>query len=155
MIVKRRLVQVCLPFVATLGFAGGAAAYLTSLGSGLGPGGVAVTLSAVTATGGTATQSLLPTGSPTGDVAATLNNGNSSRVHVGSLSLDTSQGAGGFSSNAAGCALSFTTQTNSGNGWTISANGSVAVDLTGSVTMGTGAASTCQGQSFTVYLTAS
>jgi hypothetical protein len=76
-------------------------------------------------------------------------------VHINSLAIDTSQGSSGFSANAASCALSFATQTNGGNGWTIAPNSStLAIDLTSSVTMGTSAASGCQGQTFTVYLKA-
>jgi hypothetical protein len=136
--------------------AGAAIAYLRSTGSGSGSGGAQVMLNAVTVTTTTGTQSLLPTGSPTGDVDVTLHNGNSSSVHISALSLDPAQGSSGFSSNATSCALSFTTQTNGGNGWTIPANSSTAaLDLTNSVTMGTTAASSCQGQTFTVYLKAS
>lgn len=155
MVATRRLVRLGLPIVASLAIAGGASAYLSSVGSGGGAGQVAISLSNLTVSGGADTQSLLPTGTASGDVAVTLVNSNAARVHVGSLLLDASQGTGGFSANAAACALSFNTQTNGGNGWTIPANGTLPVDLIGSVTMGTGAASSCQGQSFTVYLKAS
>jgi hypothetical protein len=153
---KRRLIKSFVSVVAVLGVTAGAAiAYLASTGSGSGSGSAQVTLSAVTVTTTTGTQSLLPTGSATGDVVVTLHNGNSSSIHINALSLDTAQGSSGFSSNAASCALSFTTQSNGGNGWTIPANSSTAsIDLTNSVTMGTGAASSCQGQTFTVYLKA-
>lgn len=154
MIGAHRLAQFGVAAVACLAFAGGASAYLASGGSGSGTGRVSMSLSSLIVSGGTDTQSLLPTGTATGDVAATLVNGNSARVHVASLALDTSQGTGGFSSNAAPCALSFATQTNGGSGWTVPANGSLTIDLVGSVTMGTSAASSCQGQNFTVYLKA-
>ncbi|HET9720570.1 MAG TPA: hypothetical protein VFP55_10865 [Solirubrobacteraceae bacterium] len=111
-------------------------------------------LTNLTVTGDTDTQSLLPTGTATGDVNVTLLNGNSAPVHINTLALDTSQGTAGFSANASGCSLSFAAQSNAGNGWTVPANGSLSVDLTGSVTMGTGAGGGCQGQSFTVYLKA-
>jgi hypothetical protein len=113
-----------------------------------------VSLTNLTVTAGTDSQSLLPTGAATGDVAITLVNSNSARVHITSLALDTSQGSAGFSANAASCALSFVAQTNGGSGWTVPANGTLAVDLTSSVTMGTSAPGSCQGQSFTVYLKA-
>ncbi len=154
MISKRRLPQLVLPLLAVLAMAGGASAVLSSSGAGTGGGSVPITLGNVTVTGGSATQSLLPTGTATGDVNVTLNNGNAARVHLNSLKLDTTQGTGGFSANASACALSFATQTNGGNGWTIPANSSLSVDLTNSVTMGTSAAGSCQGLSFTVYLTA-
>lgn len=141
---------------AVLTLAGGALAYFTATGSGAGVGDVNVTLSAVTVTAATGTQSMLPTGGATGDVDVTLHNGNSSEVHINALTLDTSQGSSGLSPNAGSCALSFATQTNGGNGWTIAAKSSTsAIDLTNSVTMGTAAASSCQGQTFTVYLKAS
>jgi hypothetical protein len=140
--------------LAVLVSAGAAGAYLSSSGSGSATASTSVALSNVTVTGAATTQSLLPTGTPTGDVNVTLTNLNSARVHINSLVLDTSQGTAGFSASASACALSFAGQSNGGSGWTIPANGTLSVDLTNSVTMGTGAASTCQGQSFTVYLKA-
>jgi hypothetical protein len=140
--------------LAVLVSAGAAGAYLSSSGSGSATASTSVTLSNVTVTGGATTQSLLPTGTPTGDVNVTLTNLNSGRIHIDSLVLDTSQGTAGFSASASGCALSFASQSNGGSGWTIPANGTVSVDLTNSVTMGTTAASSCQGQNFTVYLKA-
>ena len=151
---NRRLARLVVPTVVVLALAGGASAYLASSGSGGGSGSAPITLSNLSITGGSATQSLLPTGTPSGDVNVTLNNSNPGPVHINSLALDTTQGTSGFSANAASCALSFTTQTNGGAGWTIPANGSLSVDLTNSLTMGTSAASSCQGQSFSVYLTA-
>jgi hypothetical protein len=152
---RHQLITLVAAAIAALGLAAGAWAWLSSHGSGSGSGTTHITLSGVTVTGATANQSLLPTGTATGDINLTLTNGNTSRVHISSLALDTSQGTNGFSSNASGCALSFATQTNGGNGWTLAANGSTSVDLTNSVTMGTTAASACQGKSFTVYLKAS
>lgn len=154
---KRRSLKLASATALVAGtLAAGALAYFTSPGSGSGTGAASVTLNAVTVTASTGTQSLLPTGSATGDVDVTLNNGNTSPIHIGSLTLDTSQGTSGFSANASNCALSFTTQSNGGTGWTIPASSSTAsIDLTNSVTMGTSAASSCQGQTFTVYLKAS
>lgn len=140
--------------VALLAATSVAGAYLSSSGSGSATASTSLALSNVSVTGGAASQSLLPTGTPTGDVNVTLTNLNSSPVHIDSLVLDTSQGTSGFSASASACALSFASQSNGGSGWTIPANGSQTVDLTNSVTMGTGAASSCQGQSFTVYLKA-
>ena len=151
---NRRLIKMVLPIAALLAIAATASAFFAPAGSGSGTGGTNVTLGAVTITAGTATQGLLPTGAATGDLNVTLNNGNSSSIRINSLALDTSQGTAGFGANAASCALSFAGQSNGGNGWTVAANASLSVDLTNSLTMGTTAASSCQGQSFTVYLKA-
>lgn len=153
-VARHRLVKLVLPLIATLGLVAAASAYLSATGSGTGTGSVPITLSNLTITGGTATQALLPTGTPTGDVNVTLSNSNAGPVHINALTLDPTQGTSGFSANAAGCALSFAAQTNGGNGWTVPANGSLSVDLTGALTMGASAPSSCQGQTFTVYLTA-
>jgi hypothetical protein len=153
--IRRRVNKLAIAVGILLAITGGALAYLLATGSGSGSGSAQVTLSAVTVTDLSATQSMLPTGAATGDIHVKLSNGNSSSVHINSLVLDTSQGTSGFSSNASSCALSFASQTNGGNGWTISANSNVSVDLVNSVTMGTSAATSCQGQSFSVYLKAS
>jgi hypothetical protein len=111
--------------------------------------------SAVTLSSGTAVAQLVPGG--TSDVALTVTNPNAGQVRVGSLALDTGQGTGGFGVDAghAGCGLStlgFTTQTNSGAGWTVPGTGSLAVTLPNALSMGAGAANACQGAVFTVYL---
>jgi hypothetical protein len=151
----QRLAKLVGPILITLALAGGAWAYLSAGGSRSATAGTNIAVSAVSVTAATATQSMLPTGSPTGDVNVTLHNGNSSPVHISALSLDASQGTGGFGSSGSSCALSFANQSNGGSGWTIAANGSVSADLVNSMTMGTTAASSCQGQSLTVYLKAS
>ena len=56
--------------------------------------------------------------------------------------------------------LSYTTQTNGGAGWTVPArvgivDGTLAITLSNALSMGAGAASACQGATFTVYLAAS
>ena len=122
--------------------------------SGATGGTTAISLSPATPTPG-----LYPGGSTA--VALTVTNPNNTPTRIGSLALDTSQGTGGFSIDAghAGClasTLSFTTQT---TGWTVAAktgavNGSLAVTLTGALTMGPAAANACQGASATVYLVA-
>lgn len=151
---RRRLTQLVLLLVALLALAAGAGAYLASTGSGSGTGGANVSLAPVTIAAASGdSQALLPTGTPSGDVKATITNPNSSSVHIGSLSLDASQGVGGFSANAASCALSFARQTNGAGGWTIPAAGQITVDLTNSLTMATSAANSCQNQTFSVYLT--
>jgi hypothetical protein len=155
---KHRVRKLVLTIGAVLALPSGAFAYLTATGSGSGSGGVSVTVQPVQVTAASPnSQSLLPTGVASGDVKATIANPNSSPVHIGSLSLDTGQGSSGFSVNAVSCALSFTTQDNGGNGWTIPASGQagnpLTIDLTSSLTMGTSAANSCQGLTFTVYLT--
>jgi hypothetical protein len=110
---------------------------------------------AVTLTPGTPSAQLYPGG--TADVVLTVANPNSSPVRIGSLALDPTQGTGGFKADTghAGCvlsALSFTTQTNAGSGWTVPAGGSLPVTLSSSLAMATGAANGCQGATFTVYL---
>jgi hypothetical protein len=87
-------------------------------------------------------------------VSLTITNPNAYAVRVAQLSLDTAAGSAGFSANAAGCALSFATQNNGGAGWTFP-SGATNLVLTGSMTMGTGAASSCQNQTFNVYIKAS
>jgi hypothetical protein len=141
--------------------ASSALAYWTATGSGSGVG-AAGTSQAVTLSAGTPTSPVYPGGH--GDVALTIDNPNPFRVHVGSLSLATSQGTGGFQVDAghSGCntsTLSFATQTNGGAGWSVaprvgSTHGVLSVDLADAVTMGTTAASACQGATFDVYLSA-
>jgi hypothetical protein len=155
--IKHRPMKLIVAVVFVLALAGSASGYLTASGSGAGGGSVNVTAQPVQIAAASGnTQSLLPTGVASGDVKATIANPNSFPVHVGSLSLDTSQGSSGFSANAAGCALSFTAQSNGGKGWTIPASGQagnpLTIDLASSLTMGTGAANSCQGLTFTVYL---
>jgi hypothetical protein len=150
---RRRTFTAVVTLVVVFAVTATAWASLTAHGSGSGSGTAAVSLQSVTiaATSGT-TQTLLPTGSATGDVKATITNPNTSSVHLTSLSLDTSQGTSGFSVNASACALSLTAQTNGGNGWTVPASSQITVDLTSSLTMGPAAANSCQGQTFTVYV---
>jgi hypothetical protein len=157
---KKRLTLVGVIIVALLASAG-ALAYWTTTGSGSASA-QAATAQPVTITAGSPTTQLYPGG--TADVAATISNPNSFIAHAPSLQLDTSQGTGGsgFSVDGphAGCTLStlaYTTQTNGGAGYVVPAkvgtnNGTLAVDLTGAISMGVGAANACQGATFTVYL---
>jgi hypothetical protein len=147
--------------VGVLLTAGAALAYFKSAGSGTGSASAGTT-QAVTLTAGTPSTQLYPGGQA--DVALTISNPNPVRVHIGSLSLNTGQGTGGFAVDGphSTCGLStlgYTTQTNSAAGWFIppkvgATNGSLTVDLSGSLSMTTSAASACQGANFTVYLTA-
>ena len=88
-----------------------------------------------------------------------VSNSNPFPVHVSSLAIDTSQGTNGFDVDAghSGCnlsSLSFTTATNGGNGWDVPASSSIDVDAAGSIAMSGAANDSCQGATFTVYLTA-
>ena len=150
--------------VATIAAVGlTAPAYAAWTGSGAGNGSAtADTTSSLVLSPASPSATLFPGGSA--DVVLTVTNPNIARVRVGSLSLDTSQGTGGYSVDAAhsGCsvsALGFSTQTNSGAGWTIdgrvgSVNGTLAVTLTNALSMTLNAANACQGATMTVYLTA-
>lgn len=131
--------------------------------SGSGDGTVSTgTTVAVTLSPGAPTADLYPGGSA--DVLLLVSNPNLSAVHVASLTLDTSQGAGGFAVDPGhtGCAvgtLSFTTATNGGSGWTVpgkagAVDGTLSVTLTHALEMGLAAANACQGATSTVYLTA-
>jgi hypothetical protein len=152
----RRLLTTGLTLVIVLAVAVGAWAYFGSTGTGTGSGSASVTAQPVTISSATATSSLIPTGTATGDVNASINNPNSFSVHIAQITLDTgaSLGTNGFSANAANCALSFAPQDNGGAGWTLPA-GDTSIDLSNSLTMGTTADNSCQGQTFTVYLAGS
>jgi hypothetical protein len=143
--------------VATL--SGGAAlAFWAAPGAGGGAGSGATTV-AVTFAPGTASASLSP--GTSASVSTTATNPNSAIVRVGSLALDTTQGSGGFAIAgdvpAGGCAassFSFATQNNGGTGWTVSASGTLAIDLPSSLTMALSASTACQAATITVYLVA-
>jgi hypothetical protein len=149
--------------LVALAVAAGAGAYFTSTGSGSGSAHVGTTQQ-VTITPATPTTHLYPAGSA--DVAASIDNPNSIAVHLHSLALDTSQGTGGFDVDSthknAGCTvaaakLTYTTQTNGAGDFVVPAkvgttDGTLAVDLSGAISMGVDAANACQGATFTVYL---
>lgn len=88
--------------------------------------------------------------------ALSLDNNRSVQLHVSTLSLDTSQGSGGYTADSGHSAcspssaqLGFTPQS---TGWTLEPMSSTAVTLGSAITMGAGSPSSCQGASFTVYL---
>ncbi|AGL14071.1 hypothetical protein [Actinoplanes sp. N902-109] len=141
-------------FLAALLASGAAYGYWSSAGTGSGAArsGTAV---ALTLSPGAPASQLYPGSSA--DVAVTIANPNTFPVRVERIYLDSTQGSTGFSVDSAhsGCpvgALSFTTQTNGGTGWTVATAGSLDVHLTGALTMATTAANTCQGATFRVYL---
>jgi hypothetical protein len=148
-----------LTLIAALAVTGVANAYWQAAGAGTGSGTAGTTVP-VTLSPGTPTPGLYPGG--TTGVVVTVTNTNTSPVVLGSLALDISQGTGGFAVDAghSGClvsALSYTTQTNGGAGWTVpakvgSVNGTLAITLPSALAMTTGAANACQGATSTVYL---
>ena len=157
---SRRLVVTAILAVALVG--GGAVAFASWRSTGTGTG---------TATAGTALPVTLSPGVPTGvlfpggsaSVALTVTNPNGFPVRLGSLALDSTRGTAGFvvdptHSACSVSTLTFTAQAPAG-GWTIPAKvgtvgGSLSVELAGALSMGVGAASACQGASFTAYLVA-
>lgn len=150
----RALAGVVVVLLVALG--GPAAARWSGTGSGSGSGASGST-TLLTLTPGTPTATLYPGGQ--GAVVLTITNPDEATVKVGSLQLRTTDGTGGYAVDAghAGCAvsaLSYTTQTNGGAGWTVSGQSSLSITLPGALTMATNAAAACQGATFTVYLRA-
>lgn len=160
--VRKRKAQAAWAAGVALCVAAAAVAYLTTAGSGTGTAEVARVLP-VTVDAGAAPSAPLSPGSD-GDVTVHLSNPNGFAVHVGSLALDDTRGAGGFDATPAACdpvaaGLAFTTQTNGGDGWSVPAKavgteGRLDLDLPASIRMGADAPDACQGASFTVYLRA-
>jgi hypothetical protein len=137
-------------------------AYWGAGGTGAGTS-ITSTTTSISISAGTPASALYPGG--LADVVATISNPNESPIHVTSLGLDTTQGTAGYSVDTMhpGCsvtALTYSTQLNGGNGWTVPArtgavNGTMPVTLPGALAMSTSAASACQGATFTIYLKAS
>jgi len=136
--------------------AGGAYAYFRATGSGSASATTAST-SSLTLSAGSPTAQLYPGGQAT--VVLTVTNPNTASIKIGSLALDTAQGTSGFAVDGghSSCGLgvlSFTTQTNGGNGWTVAGSGTLPVTLTNALSMSAAAANACQGATFTVYVQA-
>lgn len=154
---RKRFVRIAVTAVVGLGIAGAAAYAAWSVnGSGHGTASAA-TAQNLTLTAGSPSGSLYPGASA--DVDTSAANANSFPVHVGSVALDTSKGEDGFDVDAghSGCnlsSLSFTTATNGGGGWDVPAGSSTDIDATGAIAMDSSANDSCQGATFTVYLTA-
>jgi hypothetical protein len=154
---RKRLVRIAVIAAAALAVAG-AVAYAAWTVNGSGSGSASATSAVdLTLSSGNPTSALYP--GATGDVDTTVANSNPFPVHVSSVALDTTQGANGFSVDAghSGCnlsSLSFTTATNSGAGWDIAASSSSDLDAAGAIAMSGAANDSCQGATFTVYLTA-
>jgi hypothetical protein len=157
----RELLVAATVILTVIGTAGIALAYWRAGGTGTGTASTG-TASAVTLSPGTPAVTLYPGGQS--DVTLTVSNPNTTAVTIATLALDTTQGTGGFAVDAGhvGCAvsaLSLSTQTNAGAGWTVPAktgtvNGVLAITLPNALAMATGAANACQGAQFTVYLVA-
>lgn len=154
---RKRLVGLAVSAVIGVSVAG-AAAYAAWTVNGSGSGTASATSAvALTLSAGSPQSSLYPGGSA--DVDTSVQNSNPFPVHVSSIAIDTTQGSNGFDVDAGhnGCnvgSLSFTTADNGGSGWDIPANSSIDVDAQNAIAMSTGANDSCQGASFTVYLTA-
>jgi hypothetical protein len=154
--VRSRKVKLAVTIVVALIVAGGALAYYTSAGAGSGSASVG-SPAELTITAGTPTSGLLYPGS-TGEVDATISNPNTFPLRVNSLILDSAGIAA--DSGHSGCdtsALHYTTQTNGGSGWNVpgkvgSTDGTLAIQLSGAISMDSSAANECQGSTFTVYL---
>ncbi len=141
--------------------ASGAGAFWQGSAAGSGSAGTADTVPVRLAPGRPAT-ALLP--GATADVVLTVSNPNAVRLHIGSLSLDRGQGTGGYAVDDAhsGCALSalsFSSASNDGAGWTVPGrvgadDGTASLTLTGAMGMTADAADACQGAVFSVYLKA-
>jgi hypothetical protein len=159
---RRRLSAVLsIPLVVAIcaATAGVAAAYWSGPGNGTGS---ALTANAedLTVSSGTPADFLSPGAQAA--VVLTVSNPNPTAVHIASLERDTTRGTGGFAvdSGHSGCALStlsFTTQTNTGAGWTVpmrtgGTDGTLSLTLVNAVSMAASAANSCQGALFTVYL---
>jgi hypothetical protein len=157
----RRGTLVAVAVAITVAVGGAASAMWTAGGGGTGGAGTGTLLPVVLSSGTPATP-LFPGGQT--NVRLTVTNPNLANVKIGSIALDASQGTGGFAVNAghAGCvlsALSFTTQTNGGAGWTLpprvgAIDGTLAITLPNALSMSTSVANACQGATFTVYLVA-
>jgi hypothetical protein len=150
----RRRTAIAIVAIAAGVLAGGAAAFWLAFGSGT-TGSQAGNVTALTLSSGTAITPLFPAG--TADVGVSIQNTNPTRIFVGSLLLDTSQGSGGFGVDGghSGCnlaALSYTTQTNGGAGWFIAANSTRTLDLAGAAALAATAVSACQGAQVSIYL---
>jgi hypothetical protein len=154
--VRRRAARpswAAVPVAAALAAAGGAGAWFGAAGSGTGAVGLGTAAPVAIAAGAYPSTPLYPGGD--GDVTARVSNPNPGAVHLASLALDASRGDGGFDASPAGCdvaALSFTPQSNGGAGWDVPANGTLDLDLAGSIHLGATAADACRGATFTVYL---
>lgn len=158
---RRRLQVIALAVGLSVGTGLAASAYWATAGTGSGAAATG-SAAAVTLTPGVPSADLSPGGQAT--VVLQITNPNDAAVLVGSLGLETGQGAAGFAVDAGhpGCGLatlSLSTQTNDDAGWTVparvgGADGELDVALTDAVAMSLDADDACQGAGFVVYLVA-
>ena len=153
---RRGLVVTAVIAALMFGTIAAASAFWSGRGIGVGLARTGTT-QAVTLSPGTADSQLYP-GAQT-SVRVNVTNPNAASLRIGALALDTSQGSAGFAVDAghSGCnlsSLSFTTQTNGGAGFSLSAEGATPIVLPASLSMSASASNACQGASFTVYLSA-
>lgn len=151
---RRAWLVAAVAVVAILGVGGTAHAVWTTSGAGAGASSTGSAASAVTLAAGTATDALRPGGAA--EVRTTATNPNAAPVRLASLALDTTRGTNGIlvSSASGTCPASAFAFSPSATGWTVPANGSLAIVLPGAVAMSTDAPSGCQGATVTVYLRA-
>ena len=97
------------------------------------------------------TDTLYPTG--TSDVGVNIDNPNEYAVHVSSLTL-TSTGITASNEDCNVSTVTYTTQDNGGDGWTIAGGDDVTLDLADAVAMSNDANDDCQSNTFTVNLQA-
>ena len=153
---RKTLLAVVAAAATALALSGGAVAYYSSAGHGSSSASVASPDPLSIAAQTPAANLLYPGGS--GEVDATVSNPNPFPLRINSLVL----GSGGIGVDSAhsGCdtsALHFTSQSNGGAGWDVPAHvgttdGSLDLQLTGSISMDTSAANACQGAIFTISL---
>ena len=155
-----RLRAVAFAAVAAVSVSGTALGYWKTVGSGSGSSTTASTTQALVLSAGSPASRLHPGGSA--GVAVTITNANPYSVRVAALTLDSSQGTGGFAVDAghSGCSVSALSYATQNAGWTVPAkvggtDGTLALDLANAVTMSSAAANACQGATFSVYLAAS
>ena len=139
--------------VATVGIGGAASAFWRVSGTGSGSFATGTTVP-ITLSAAAAAANLYPGGSS--DVTTTATNTNSAEVRLLSIALDTTQGTGGFTvtgdTPAGGCLASSLSFAASVAGWTIPANGTLAITLPNAITLAPTASSACQGATITVFL---
>lgn len=158
-----RLLASLLAVAALAALAAGAFAYWTGALSTTTATTVLPDLQPITFSPGVPTAELSP-GHAAG-VAIVTHNSNSYFVHITAMGLDTDDVAIppiAVDSGHSGCdvaALSFSRQTNGGQGWDVppkiaGTDGVLSLDLSSAITMSAGAANACQGASFAVRLVA-
>lgn len=153
------LVLLGVTFLVLLG--SGAGAYWGASGAGSGSAGTDGTVPVILAPG-TPSTALFP--GRAADVVVTVSNANAATVRIGTFSLDPGRGTGGYAVDPdhSGCdvsALSFSTQSNNGAGWTVpgavgAMDGTATLTLTDAVVLDIDAANACQGATFSLYLVA-